>query len=123
MVVEEDATLRNELNSVLSEAVFGVTGCANYLEALFKLDEFKPDLVILDEVLPLVNGWEACYQLRWILGVPAILIGKSSGDDAWVRALRVGADFYLRIPFSYTVLTARVKAILRRYKNGVTHQV
>ena len=122
MVVEDNLTLRSELTFALTEAVFEVVGCADYLEALLRLNEFKPDLVILNEELPLVDGWEACYQLHWIFGMPIILIGESSGDDAWVKVLQAGADFYLRIPFSYVVLTARIKAILRRYKTGIIHQ-
>ena len=116
MVVENEPILRREINSALAEAFFVVADAANYLEALWKLDEFKPDLVVLDEDLPLVDGWEACYQLHRAFGIPVILVGDDSSGEAWIKALEAGADFYLRIPFSYPELINRIRSILWRYK-------
>jgi len=108
--------LRGELTSALAEAAFKVANIPDYFETLWKLSEFKPDLIITAEELPLLDGWEACYQLHRTFGIPVILLGKDSSDEAWVRAVQAGADFYLRMPFSCLELVARVKAILRRYK-------
>ncbi len=119
MVIEDEPVLMQQLSSSLSQAVFNVVSVTNYLEALLSLDNFQPDLVIMDENLPLVDGWEACYQLHCAFGLPVILVGADYADDAWAKALEAGADFYLRIPFSSLELTARAKAIIRRYKNTV----
>ena len=116
LIIEGEPALRKEIASALAEAVFAVADVADYFEALLKLGEFKPDLVVLDEELPLVDGWEACYQLHQILGVPVILLGEDYSDEVWIRALEAGADFYLRMPVSCQELAARIKAILRRYR-------
>jgi len=68
--------------------------------------------------LPGWGGIEACTELQNIFGVPVILLGEDPTEQAWVRAVEAGADFYLRKPFSYPVLIARVKAILRRYQSA-----
>ncbi len=117
LVIEDEPVLMQQLTSSLSQAVFNVVGVTNYLEALLGMDDFKPDLVIMDEDLPLDDGWEACYQLHRAFGLPVILLGVNYGGDIWLRALEAGADFYLRIPFSSLELTARARAIIRRYKN------
>ena len=116
LVVESEPALRQEIALALTEAVFQVAEAPNYFEALWKLNQFRPDLVVLDEELPLVDGWEACYQLHQTFGIPVILLGEDASGEAWVKVLRTGADFYLRMPCSYAVLAARIKAILRRYK-------
>jgi len=116
LIVEGKPTLGMELISALTEAAFEVADVSDYFEALWRLDEFKPDLVIVSVELPLLDGWEACYWLHQTFGIPIILLGRDSSGEAWARAVQAGADFYLRVPFSYLELTARVKAILRRYR-------
>ena len=116
LIIKDKPSLRKELTSALTEACFSVACVPDYPEALLKLDEFKPDIVILDEALPGRDGIKACAELHCMFGVPIILLGKDSSGQAWVRAVEAGADFYLREPFSNLVLVARVKAILRRYK-------
>ncbi len=108
--------MKTELTSALAEADFKVADASDYFEALWRLDEFNPDLVVINVDLPLLSGWEACYWLHKTFGIPVIMMGKEPSDRAWVRAIQTGADFYLKAPFSYSELTARIKAILRRYK-------
>ena len=93
--------LRRELSSALTRFGFEVADVPDYFEALRKLDEFKPDLVILDEELSLLDGWKACYQLHRTFGIPVILLGDDSSSEVWVKVVEAGADFYLRMPFSY----------------------
>jgi len=116
LVIEGKSSLKNELTSVLTEADFKVADASDYFEALWRLDEFSPDLVLMNVDLPLLSGWEACYWLHKTFGIPIIMMGKEPSDKAWVRATQTGADFYLKSPFSYSELTARIKAVLRRYK-------
>ena len=121
LIIEDEPILRGNLTSALTEAGFAVVDVPDYPEALLKLDEFKPDMVIADEVLPSGDGIEACSQLPSTLGIPVILLGKDSSGEAQMRAVEAGADLYIRKPFSYLELVARVKAILRRYKRrGLT---
>lgn len=93
-----------------------VVDVSDYFEALWRLNEFKPDMVIMNIELPLLDGWEACYWLRKTFGIPIILLGGDANAETWIRAMRARADFYLRVPFSWQELTARVKVILSRYK-------
>lgn len=116
LIVEGKRTLGIELVSALTEDDFNVVGVSDYFEALGRLDEFKPDMVIMNIELPLLDGWEACYWLRQTFGIPIILLGGDINAETWIRTVRAGADFYLRVPFSWRELTARVKAILARYK-------
>ena len=116
LVVEGKPILEIELTSALTENDFNVASAPDYYEALWSLDAFRPDLVIMNVDLPLLDGWEACYRLREIFGFPVILLGGDTSDITWVRAVQAGADFYLKVPFNWQELSARVKAILRRYK-------
>ena len=119
LIIEGEFSLGKELTSALTQASFIVADVPDYLEALLELDEFKPDIVIVDEVLPGGNGIEACSLLRNTFSIPVILLGEDSSDKAWMRAVEAGADLYLKKPFSYLELVARVKAILRRYKKAI----
>ena len=114
LIIEGEPTLRKELTSALTETIFKVTDISDYFEALWELSEFKPDLVIMDEKLPQLDKWQACYWLHQTFGIPIILLGRDSSDEAWTRAVQAGVDFYLRMPFGNLELPARVKAILRR---------
>ncbi|MFC1962058.1 response regulator [Chloroflexota bacterium] len=99
----------------LSEAHFEVTRVANCLEALLQLDIVVPDLVIVNERLPLIDGWETSYLLHRAYGLPVMVIGERQDSEAWIKMLEVGADFYLRLPLRPLELVGRAKAIMRRY--------
>ncbi len=115
LIIEGEPTLRRKLASALSQASFAVVDVPDYPEALLKIDEFKPDMVIVDESLPGRDGIEVCSQLRSTFGVPVVLLGEDSSDEMWERVMEAEVDLYLVKPFSYRELVARVKAILRRY--------
>jgi len=117
LIIEGESALRKELTSALTNAGFVVADVADYPEALAKLDEFKPDMAIVNEVLPGGDGKYACSQLHNAFSIPVILMGKDSSGEAWMRAVQAGADFYFTKPSHYRELVARVKAILRRYKH------
>ena len=118
LIIEAEPSLRKGLNSAFTKAGFSVTCVSDYPEALLKLDEFEFDMIIVDEALPSGDGMKACSQLRGTSGIPVILLGRDSSGQAWVRAVEAGADLYLRKPFDYQELVARVKAILWRYKSS-----
>ncbi len=116
LIIEGDPALRTGLTSALTEAGFAVANVPDYSESLLKLDEFKPDIVIMDEVLLGGDGMEVCYQLQSTFGIPVVLLGEDCSDEVWERVMEAEADLYLIKPFSYRELVARVRAILRRYK-------
>ncbi len=102
--------------SALQAANFEVEVARDYPQGLKRLDETSPDLVIIDEMLPGVNGWEACSRLRQVSDVPIILLGADQSGQAVAKAIDQGADTYMFKPFSTHELEARVNALLRRYK-------
>ena len=119
LIIEGEPNLRGNLASALTEVGFIVADVRDYPEALLKLDEFNPDIAIVDEALPSGDGKEVCYQLHSAFGIPVILLGKDSSGEAWKAAVEAGADFYFTNSFNRRVLAARVKAILRHYKGKV----
>ena len=116
LIIEGKPNLRAKLASALTKVGFIIADVPDYPEALARLDEFSPDMAIVDEVLPGGDGKHACSQLHNAFSIPVILLGKESSGEAWMAAVEAGADFYFTKP-SHQELVARVKAILRRYKN------
>ncbi len=117
LIIEGEPNLRRELTSALTEAGFVVADVPDILKAN-EIREFNPDIAIVDEVLPSGDGKDACSQLHNAFGIPVILLGKDSSGEAWMRAVEAGADFYFTKPSNHQELVARVKAILRRYKEA-----
>jgi two-component system OmpR family response regulator/two-component system alkaline phosphatase synthesis response regulator PhoP len=116
LIIAGEPISRRQITSALTEAGFGVVDVPDYPEAIPKLDEFKPDMVIMDAVFLGKDEAEACYQLHSTFGIPVVLLGEDSSDEAWGRVMEADADLYLVKPFSYLELVARVKAILRRIR-------
>ena len=116
LIIESKPALRSKLASALAEDAFEVVSVPDYFDALAELRKFQPDLAIVGADLPLLDGWKACYHLRQTFGIPVILMSSNNDTGARVTALRAEADFYMRMPFSYRELIARIKAILRRYR-------
>ena len=114
LVVEEsDPSLSMVVISTLDKESFKVATYSDHLEALSRLDELKPDLIILGEGLA-VDSFEACRQLRQAIDIPILMVGKVPRVIAWPKAVDSGADLYLVKPVNYVELVARLKAILRR---------
>jgi len=116
LIIAGEPISRRQITSALTEAGFGVVDVPDYPEAILKLDEFKPDMVIMDAVLPGRDGMEVCYQLRSTFDIPVVLLGEDSSDEVWGRVMKSDADLYLVKPFSCLELVARVKAVLRRIR-------
>ena len=119
LIIAGEPISRRQMTSALTVAGFAVVAVPDYPEALLRLNEFKPDMVIMNAVLPGRDGMEACYQLNSTFGIPVVLLGEDSSNEMWKRVIEANADLYLVKPFSYPLLVARVKAILRRYKRPV----
>ena len=86
-------------------------------EALRCLEQDPPDLVLLDIVLPGIDGFEVCQEIRRISDVPIVMVSARDSEVDKVRGLEMGADDYITKPFSHLELLARVRAVLRRYQN------
>jgi two-component system response regulator MprA len=114
LVVEDDTRLATTLERVLSAEGHSVELVGDGLEALRRAREQPFDLVVLDIMLPGLDGVGVCRRLRATGQVPILLLTALGGTDERVRGLDAGADDYLVKPFAYEELLARVRALLRR---------
>jgi two-component system phosphate regulon response regulator PhoB len=117
LVVEDEAALATMLRYNLETQGFRVEEAADGQEAMTRLAEARPDLVLLDWMLPVMSGLEVCRQLRRrseTRDVPVIMVTARTDDQDAVRGLNTGADDYITKPFGMDALLARMRALLRR---------
>jgi DNA-binding response OmpR family regulator len=114
LVIEDEPDTVLLLKHILRSAGYNVLGAYSGQEALKKFSEVKPNLVLLDLMMPGMDGWETYRFLRQMSDVPVMVISAVSSKDEVVRALRSGIDDYLTKPFINAEVVARVEAILRR---------
>ncbi len=115
LVVDDEDNIRSALLFALRREGYSVVGAAAGNEALRLAKTEHPDLVLLDRMLPEMDGVEVCRQLRAESKVPIIMVTAKASELDTVVGLEVGADDYVSKPFSMNILLARIKALLRRY--------
>lgn len=120
LVVEDDATVREVVVRYLEREGIAVTAVGDGESALVQAAVRWPDLVVLDLMLPTLDGFEVCRRLRATAPVPVIMLTARGDEDDRVLGLELGADDYISKPFSPRELTARVKAVLRRAAGTIT---
>lgn len=116
MVVEDEPDTVKLLKQVLRMGGYDVLSALNGAEALRKISDHPVDLVMLDLMMPDMDGWETYRQIRKLSDVPVIVVSAIHNKDEVVRALQMGADDYLTKPFSNAEVVARAQAVLRRAK-------
>ena len=116
LIVEDDATLRETLRYNFEREGYRVASAADGLQALELAGSERPDAVILDVMLPGLDGFEVCRALRRESTVPILMLTAKDEEVDKVVGLELGADDYLTKPFSLRELLARVKAMLRRVR-------
>jgi DNA-binding response OmpR family regulator len=114
LVVDDDRELRALVQSYLAQEGFRVVSAPNGRQALFVAREEKPDLIILDLMMPEVGGYDFMRVYNKEADTPVILLTARLGESDKVLGLELGADDYVTKPFSLRELTARVRAVLRR---------
>ena len=114
LVVDDEVRLGRVVRGYLEEAGFEVTTAVNGRQALFATRDQQPDLIILDLMMPEMNGWEFMRQYRQEGNAPIIILTARIEDSDKVAGLELGADDYVTKPFSARELIARVRAVLRR---------
>ena len=119
LLVDDDATLANALRRGLTAEGFSVEVAVDGPDGLWRGREGGYDLILLDIMLPGQNGYRVCAELRRSgVRTPILMLTAKDGDLDEAEALDTGADDYLRKPFSFPVLVARVRALLRRAAQG-----
>jgi DNA-binding response OmpR family regulator len=120
LVVDDEPSVTDLLAYNLRKAHYDVSIAADGREALRLAGEFKPDLILLDLMIPEVDGLDVCRELHKSGSVPVIMITARGEEIDRVIGLELGADDYVTKPFSVRELMARVKAVLRRTQNENT---
>ena len=116
LIVEDELTLQETLAYNLKHQGYVVETTNNGLEAIQKAKEIQPDLILLDIMLPGMDGFEVCRVIRRDMNVPILMLTARDDEIDRVVGLEVGADDYLTKPFSMRELIARIKALLRRVR-------
>jgi two-component system KDP operon response regulator KdpE len=115
LIVDDDPAFLRLVDQVLTHQRYQVFTANNGEEALRLFFTEKPDLVLLDVVMPRMDGWQTCTRIREVSDVPIIMLtGKQKAEQDVVRGLDFGADEYLLKPVGNRELVARVRAVLRR---------
>ncbi len=114
LIVDDDAKLRRLLEEYLTGYGFAVSGLADGDGLLERLGQSPPDLIVLDVMLPRVNGLDLLSSLRGQSQVPVIMLTAKGEETDRIVGLELGADDYLGKPFNPRELLARIKAVLRR---------
>lgn len=115
LIIEDERELAEILGEYLSVEGYEICLAFDGEKGLDFIDEFKPDLVLLDIMLPVLDGMTICKKVREHLDIPIIMLSAKSGEMDKVICLGIGADDYVTKPFSPLELVARVKAHLRRF--------
>jgi DNA-binding response OmpR family regulator len=114
LVVEDDNTLQSMLAYNLTKEGYRVEQAFDGLEGIEKARSLKPDFMILDVMLPKMNGFEICRILRYELAMPILILTAKDDEIDKVVGLDLGADDYMTKPFKMRELLARIRAVLRR---------
>lgn len=114
LVVEDEQTLRETLSYLLQREGYEVVEAADGKQAIEEFVRHEPDLILLDLMLPVINGNDVCRQIRQSSNVPIIMLTAKDTELDKVLGLEIGADDYVTKPYSTRELLARMKAILRR---------
>ncbi len=122
LLVEDDSQLADVVRLYLEDAGFRVEVARDGLAGIQSFAERRPDLVILDLMLPGIDGWQVCRRIRQESRVPVLMLTARGDEEDRVRGFELGADDYVVKPFLPRELVARVKALLRRRNEAGDHE-
>ncbi|HEU4327467.1 MAG TPA: response regulator transcription factor [Roseiflexaceae bacterium] len=122
LVADDDPSIASLIQVTLKDPRYEIIAVRNGLEALKAFEQGGFDVVILDVMMPYVDGFEACQRIRERSDVPIVMLTSRDGTDDVVHGFELGADDYITKPFKTAELIARVESILRRVE-GYKHRV
>lgn len=114
LIVEDEHRIRELISDYFSDQHWIVFQAENGIEGWYIFEETVPDLVILDLMMPEMNGWELCRKIRQCSNVPIIILTAVSGDERQIEGYELGADDYVTKPFSPKVLVSKAEVLMRR---------
>ena len=119
LVVDDEKMIRNLLNINLTKEGYNVIEAVDGLEAVELATEKKPDLILLDVMIPKLDGLSVCKRIKNIMNVPILMVTAKDSEVDKILGLELGADDYVTKPFSIRELIARIKANLRKAEVSV----
>ena len=119
LIIDDDTTLLLLLRQSLEKAGYQILTAAHGLAGLQQMYEHRPDLIILDVMMPRMDGWETVSRIREMSQVPVIMLTAKDAEADKIRGFAAGVDDYVTKPFSFAELTARVGAVLHRTRRAV----
>jgi DNA-binding response OmpR family regulator len=114
LIVDDDQTLLRFLKKYLERENFDIYTADQGKKALQVFYQERPDIVVLDVMMPGMDGWEVCARLRELADTPIIMLTAKTSESEKLRGFRLGADDYVTKPFSMAELAARIRAVLTR---------
>lgn len=125
LLIEDDSEIARVVRDTFLREGYEVTWATTGLEGWEDFQEGTYDLILVDLMLPEMDGFTLCQNIRWKSDVPIMIISARKEDEDKVEGLKLGADDYLAKPFSLVELKARVESLLRRWRryNGVPIQI
>ncbi|HEU4785494.1 MAG TPA: response regulator transcription factor [Ktedonobacterales bacterium] len=123
LIVDDDPHIRELASVFLRQEGFTAHETSDGVEALAALDHIKVELVILDIMMPKMDGWELCRQLRALYEFPILMLTARGETSQKLKGFQVGTDDYLVKPFEPLELVARVRALLKRYRIATSQRV
>ncbi|WP_040205166.1 response regulator transcription factor [Neobacillus jeddahensis] len=123
LIVDDDAYIRELLHLFLKKEGFELFEASDGIQALDVMDKVKIDLAIIDLMMPNMDGWELCQELRAYSDLPILMLTALGETGQKVKGFELGADDYLVKPFEPLELVARVKALLKRYNITVSQTI
>ncbi|NLD48330.1 MAG: response regulator transcription factor [Clostridiaceae bacterium] len=117
MVIDDDVNICELIRLYMEKEGYEVITVYNGIKAVEEFKSFTPNIVILDIMLPGVDGWQVCREMRKVSNIPIIMLSAKGETFDKVLGLELGADDYMVKPFEPKELVARLKAVLRRYEH------
>ena len=122
LIVEDDKNIQSLLQMYLEKEGYAVTVADDGGQGLTKFRAIRPDLVLLDVMMPVMDGWTVCKMIRSESQTPIIMLTAKSETDDKVTGLKSGADDYITKPFEMKEVLARIEAVLRRADRSAPEQ-
>jgi len=116
LLIDDDKEMTDMLSVILEPNMFAVVAANNSMHGIDQVHQTKPDVVVLDLLMPDMDGWQVCKEIRKFSQVPILVLSAISKPGMVARALDEGADDYLLKPMPTSMLVAHIKKLARRSK-------
>lgn len=114
LIADDEERIRKLIEAYLKKEGYNVICASNGAEALELFNKNKIDIIVLDIMMPVMDGWTVCKKIRKTSNIPIIMLTAKSEEDDEILGFELGADNYVTKPFSPRVLTAKIKSLLKK---------